>query len=401
MHRLTILVAGCLLVACSAGSPSSSPASSATPTTAPTPPITRPPSLAPSPTADAQTRMATLLETERQHNGAPGMLALVRQGGSVLFASAGTADTAGAPIGATTRFRVASITKPIVGALVLVAVRDGLFGLDDNVGDLLPGVLRDEPQVTVRQLLDHTSGVFDEGNEGNPLVDVDNIEDPELRAEGQALRSDYEAGLDVIATDRLMVALAETHRRYNEPGAAYHYSNIGYQVLGMILERATGQRLAELLRTWIVEPLDLTRTSLAPADGSTPDMHGYQPGMNNELVDMSDELSWFGNGANGGVISTPEELLTIMDAIVSGRLLGPELTAEMQEVHLAQYGLGIGEYTLSCGTFYGHEGNVAGTRSIAVVSAERGDAVVVAVNVNSNVDPRLPALADTLVCLPH
>jgi D-alanyl-D-alanine carboxypeptidase len=262
-------------------------------------------------------------------------------------------------------------------------------------------VLRDEPQVTVRQLLDHTSGVFDEGNDGNPLVDVDNIADLALRAEGQALRDDYQAGREVMVPDRLLVALAETHERYNEPGAAYHYSNIGYQVLGMILEHVTGQALADLLRTEIVEPLGLSHTTLAPADRSTPDMHGHQPGMNDALVDTSDELSWFGNGANGGVISTADELLTIMDAMVSGRLLGADLTAEMLKVNLAKYGLGIAEYELTCGTFYGHEGNVAGTRSIAVVSAETGDGVIVAVNVNSNVEPRLGALANTLVCSPR
>jgi D-alanyl-D-alanine carboxypeptidase len=393
MHRLIALMASCLLAACSAPSQSLSPAPSLTP--APTPAAT------PSPTAEPQAQLAALLHAELQRNGAPGMLALVRQGGDVIFASAGTSDTAGAPIDLTTRFRIASITKPIVGALVLLAVRDGLLGLDDEVGDLLPGVLRDEPQVTVRQLLDHTSGVFDEGNDGNPLVDVDNIADPQLRAEGQALRRDYEAGREVMVSDRILIALAETHDRYNEPGMAYHYSNIGYQVLGMILEQVTGESLADLLRTEIVEPLGLMRTTLAPADRSTPDMHGYQPGINNEPMDVSNELSWFGNGANGGVISTADELLTIMDAMVSGRLLGPDLTATMQEAHLAQYGLGIGTYTLSCGTFYGHEGNVAGTRSIAVVSAQTGDGVIVALNVNSNVDPRLPTLADTLVCLPR
>lgn len=397
MHRLIALLVCCLLAACATVAPSPSPVSTATPTAA----ATEVPTLAPSPPADAQARIAALLEAERQSNGAPGMLALVRQGDKLIFASAGTADTAGAPIEVTTRFRIASITKPIVGALVLLAVGDGLFGLDDEVGDLLPGVLRDEPQVTVRQLLDHTSGVFDEGNDGNPLIDADNIADPQLRQDAQALVRDYEAGREVMVPDRLMVALAETHDRYNAPGAAYHYSNVGYQVLGMILEHVSGHSLADLLRTQIVEPLGLTLTTLAPADSSTPDLHGYQPGMNNELVDTSDELSWFGNGANGGVISTAQELLTIMDAIVSGRLLGPALTAEMQEVHLAQYGLGIGEYALSCGTFYGHEGNVAGTRSIALVSAETGDGVIVAVNVNSNVDPRLGAVAFTLVCQPR
>lgn len=402
MHRLTALLAVCLLAACSADSPSSSPSPAATPTPPPTPPRpTQTQTIAPSPTAAPQAHLAAVLEAALQRNDAPGMLALVRRVDVTLFASAGTADLAGAPITETTRFRIASITKPIVGALVLLAVRDGLFGLDDNVGDILPGVLREEPQVTVRQLLDHTSGVFDEGNDGNPLTDVANIADPALREEALALVRDYEAGREVIAPDRVMVALAETHDRYNQPGAAYHYSNIGYQVLGMILEHVTGLSLADLLRTEIVEPLGLTHTSLAPADDSTPDMHGYQAGSNNMLIDTSDDLSWFGNGGNGGVISTAAELLTIMDAIVSGRLLGPELTAEMLDINLAQYGLGIGEYPLTCGRFYGHQGNVAGTRSIAMVSAETGDGLVVAVNLNSSVDPQLGALANTLVCVPR
>jgi D-alanyl-D-alanine carboxypeptidase len=330
------------------------------------------------------------------------MLALVSRGPDTVWASAGTADTAGAPITPLTRFRVGSITKPIVGALVLLAVDDGLFGLDDEVETLLPGVLRDEPQVTVRQLLDHSSGVFNEGDEGDLIADVELIADPSIRDDARELLHKYQAGEPVAITDRIWIAMAETHERYNAPGQAYHYSNVNYQVLGMILERVTGQLVGDLLRTQIVEPLGLTRTSFAPTDTSTPEMRGYdtirQPGT---MLDLTDDLAWFGNGGNGGVFSTAAELMAIMQAIVSGQLLSEELTAEMKAVHHASYGLGLATYDLTCGTFYGHAGTVLGTRSIALVSDESGDGIVIALNLTSELDARLLALAETLVCSPH
>jgi D-alanyl-D-alanine carboxypeptidase len=130
-------------------------------------------------------------------------------------------------------------------------------------------------------------------------------------------------------------------------------------------------------------------------------VHGYLLNAEGDLIDQTDDLAWFGNGANGGVVSTADELLTLMQAITSGELLGDELTAQMKEVHLASYGLGLAEYSLTCGTFYGHAGSVLGTQSIALVSEDSATGVVVAVNITESVDPRLAAVADTLVCLPH
>ena len=113
-------------------------------------------------------------------------------------------------------------------------------------------------------LLDHTSGVFNVGDESDLATDITNLSDPALRSEATDLATRYLAGEPVTMPDRLFVALAETHDRYFEPGTGYHYSNANYQLAAMVLTQATGLSLADLLRTRIAEPLQLQHTTLAP-----------------------------------------------------------------------------------------------------------------------------------------
>jgi D-alanyl-D-alanine carboxypeptidase len=408
-HLCAVLVVATLvsLAACSGSvtdAPSASP--TAAPTPAPTAASTPAATPSPAPTPDVQ----GILDRARESYGAPGALAVLRVGDRRTWAASGSADTAGTPITAVTRFRIASITKPIVAALVLDAVDRGELALDDVVGDLLadlvPDVLRADPPVTVRQLLAHTSGIYDESNgvasQDQLQADIAALADPDLRAEAQADLERALAGTPVIASDRLIVALSETHDRYFAPGAGYHYSNTNYQLAAMVLEKATGMPPAELLRTRIVEPLGLERTTIAPPDTASPELRGYGTSTaDGSLVDITDDFTWFGNGGNGGIISTADELLTIMQAIVGGRLLPAPLVAEMKaptSMSHGSYGLGLGTYKLSCGTFYGHEGGVNGTASIAIVSPDGADGVVIALNLRSGEDPRLPALADAMLC---
>jgi D-alanyl-D-alanine carboxypeptidase len=348
----------------------------------------------------------TVLDAARRDYGAPGALAVLVRGGERTFASSGKADLDGTLITEATRFRIASITKPIVAALVLDSVDRGEVSLDDVVGELLPGVLRAEPPVTVRQLLTHTSGIYDESNgiasQDQLEADIAALTDLDLRAEAQADLTLALAGTPVIASDRLIVALSETHDRDFAPGAGYHYSNTNYQLAAMVLEAVTGTPVADLLRRRIVEPLELERTTIAPPDTASPDLRGYGTSeTDSSLVDVTDDLTWFGNGGNGGIISTADELLTVIQAIVGGRLLPAGLVAEMRaptSLSLGSYGLGLVTYNLSCGTFYGHEGGVNGTASIAMVSPDGADGVVIALNLRSGEDPRLPALANSLLC---
>lgn len=349
------------------------------------------------PTTASQADLAASLDRLRAATLAPGALALVVDGRSRTAVASGTTSIGGAALTPTARFRAGSITKPVVAALVLISVERGELGLDDIVSDRLPGVLR-PPAVTVRQLLAHTSGVFDEGNEGDIGGDVARLADPALRAEAQTVFSRHAAGQRVVASCRLLVALAETHERYFAPGMGYHYSNINYQLLGMLLERATGTSLASLLRTRIVEPLGLHGTTLAPADLASPDLRGYDTTATGAMSDLTDDLVVYGNGGNGGLVTTADELLAILRAVVSGRLFGGDLVAEMERPVRESYGLGLATYKLPCGTFVGHGGSVSGTRSIAMVSTDGARAAAIAIDIVSGTDPGLASVASAALC---
>ena len=402
-----VVLAGCTDSggAPAAASPAAPSASSTSPTTQS---ISTAPPASPAAGASASARPTStpatadlqgLLDAERTSYGALGALAVVRIGDQRRFAASGAADLAGTPISETTRFRIASITKPIVATLVLDAVAHGTLSLDDVVGTILPGIVRVEPAITVLQLLSHTSGVFDESNDGDPTADIPKLTDPTLRKQAEDLLKRYIAGEKVIGTDRLLVALSEGHPRYFAPGAGYHYSNTNYQLAAMILEKTTGTLLADLLASRIVEPLGLRHVTIAPPDLASPELRGYGTSTTDgSLVDITDDLIAFGNGGNGGILSTADDLLTTMQAIVSGRLLPAQLVAEMKKPVLQSYGLGLATYLLSCGTFFGHEGGVNGTASIALVSPTGDRGVVIALNLRSAADPRLPALADRMVC---
>jgi D-alanyl-D-alanine carboxypeptidase len=349
--------------------------------------------------ADTGAALRTLLEAERGQYGAPGAIAVVRAGDRRWAVATGTADTSDTPLTPTATFRIASITKPVVAALVLRAVDRGQLSLDDEVATLLPGVLRDAPAVTVRMLLNHTSGIFDELNEGDAETDIARLADPALAREAARLVERHAAGERVVAPDRLLVALAETHDRYFPPGTAYHYSNTNYQLAAMVLEKVTGQSLSTLLRTAVVEPLGLRHTTVAPPDLTSPAMRGYTPATTgSSLVDATDDLLAFGNGGNGGVVSTPDELLAILRAIVSARLFPDALVTDMTTAEQGNYGLGLAAYPTRCGVFYGHGGAVNGTGSVAMVSRDGRTGVVIAQNLLGARDADLPALAREMVC---
>lgn len=355
--------------------------------------------------ADRSAGFQRALDAHRDWYGSPGVIAAAEIGGQHWSGSSGAADLDGTPITADTRFRIASITKAVVAALVLDAVDRGELALDDPVDEWLSGMLRVGPPVTVRMLLDHTSGVFAEGDEGNPIADVAQLTDPVLQAEAAELAEDFAAGEPVLPSVELLVALAETHDRYAPPGAGYHYSNINFMLAAMVLERATDTTLAELLEERIAAPLGLHHTTVAPADSSKPEFRGTTRATpDDELVDPSNaHLLMLGNGGSGGIISTADELLTIVRAIVAGELLPAALVDEMlrptAQSGAQAYGLGIAKYSLTCGTFYGHQGAIDGTMTIAIVSPTGDDGVVLAVNArDDSTDPRLPALADDFLC---
>lgn len=346
-----------------------------------------------------------LLETVdsvRQERGALGALAVLVSDGQRREFTSGTADAAESPVSIDMRFRIGSITKPIVAALALDQVDQAVLSLDRDINDLVGPPLRGSPAVTLRNLLNHTSGVFDIGNEGDAIADVEKLTDAELLEEVEALYAGAADGQPVVASDRLIIGLAETHDRYFDPGTGHHYSNTNYQIIGRALTEVTGRPLAELLEARITGPLGLTDTSLAPDDRGTPEFHGYVTDIaTGEEVDVSDDLLAFGNGAGGGIVSTASDLLTIMTELVHGSVLPGDLQIRMQTPTRQSggtYGLGMALYELSCGRFYGHEGRVNGTVSIALVDADRPDHALVAAFNSTDDQTGLGAFGEQLLC---
>jgi len=347
------------------------------------------------------------LDDARMLAGAPGAVAVLRNGGGEWTGVSGEADLDGTELKDTTRFRVGGITESVLAVLVLDAVARGQLSLDALVSDLLPGTVLPAPPMspdqpmTVRMLLDHTSGLFNAGAESDLTLDVTKLTDPAVQREAAVLAADYLSGEPVSLPAHVYVALAMTHPRYFPPGTGFHFSDANSQLAGMVLERVTGTPLPDLLRERIVQPLGLLHTTMTPYDQRLPQMRGYAPLRDGTLADRTRDLLALGNGASEGVLSTAGELLTFMQVTAAGMLLPAELVLGMKMGTMqsgGSYGLGLSTYQLSCGTFYGQAGAVGGTQSIALVANDGQSGVVIAMNVIQDDSGALLMLAESMLC---
>jgi D-alanyl-D-alanine carboxypeptidase len=306
--------------------------------------------------------------------GSPGSIVLVRDGRGTRAGAAGFANLRTRErLRPDHAFRVGSITKTFVAAVVLQLAAEGVLGLDDSIERWLPGAVPNGGAITLRQLLNHTSGVYNY------------TDDPAL------LRAMARNPLEVW-TPSALVALATRHAPLFRPGAGWAYSNTGYILLGLAIERATGTSLAEQLRRRIIEPLGLTRTSFPDAPTlAAPFAHGYLPPGNGlfptprgrpaDVTVWSPSWAW----AAGAIVSTAGDLARFYDALLGGRLLAPAQLASMRTTVPAgggseSYGLGLMAVRLRCGAAWGHGGAVFGYTALAFASEDGSRTAVVLVN---------------------
>ncbi|MFD8702784.1 serine hydrolase domain-containing protein [Kitasatospora sp. NPDC059648] len=304
---------------------------------------------------------------------------LVTRDGRTVAATSGVADlTTRRPVPADGHFRIASVTKAFVATVTLQLVGEGRLSLDDPVERWLPGVVsgngNDGKAITVRQLLQHTSGIHDDY--------------PDYTSAEDFRRHRY----DTFSPEQT-VARAMSHRPDFEPDKEWRYSNTGYVLLGMIIERATGHPWHEEVRDRIVRPLGLDHTSWPGASPTLPRPHAhtYQAFRADEpLVDVTEQV---GSGVNGeaGLVSTTADLDRFFRALLGGRLLPAAQLAQMQETRAAtEYdpimpgvtdGLGIFSRPLTCGgVYWGHEGGDAGWITAAGVTADGRRSVTVSLS---------------------
>ncbi|HEV3293792.1 MAG TPA: serine hydrolase domain-containing protein [Streptosporangiaceae bacterium] len=298
-------------------------------------------------------------------DGVPGVIGLARRGDRLVTAASGLADVAtGRPMTTGDRVRVGSLTKTMVSTVVLQLVAEDRLRLSDSVARWLPGLVPGGGAITLRELLQHTSGIFDYTSDPGFL--------PAVAADPARVWRPAE-----------LVRIAVAHPPLFPPGTSFAYSNTDYILLGLVVEAATGEPLGSELQNRIFIPLGLRGTSL-PYDDVTlpgPYAHGYllnQPGAPGpvDVTAVSPSIAW----AAGGIVSTAGDLARFYSALLTGRLLPPSLLRQMLTTAGVGYGLGIYPVPTACGTAWGHTGDFPGYNSYAFTTRSGGRQAIVLIN---------------------
>ena len=340
--------------------------------------------------------------------GFVGISVEVRDGNKRFAARAGRAELdSDRPVPYRSSLRAASATKSFVAVVVLQLASEGRLSLDDTVEERLPGVVsgngNDGSRITMRQLLQHTSGIYN-------YYYFNDLGDDAAAFERHRF--------DHVSADQL-IAGAMKHSPEFQPGTAWSYSNPNYVLTGQIIERVTGHSWEQEVRDRIIEPLRLTGT-YAPGDDPflpEPHTHTYHryPGSDEYTDTTVRNMSW--GGAAGELVSTERDLDTFFTALIDGKLLPAEQLEEIQTVVEAgedyqrafpdlHYGLGLMRQPLSCGGYrWGHGGDVEGATIRDGVTADGERSIVINATGKTDDDKQvlraeaaLQGLTDTMLC---
>ncbi|MEU8773532.1 serine hydrolase domain-containing protein [Streptomyces sp. NPDC048606] len=257
-------------------------------------------------------------------------------------------------------FRIGSSTKNFVATSVLMLVAEGRIGLDAPADDHLPEFGLDR-RITVRMLLQHTSGIF---NHTGELYEDGTIV-PGVPWQGK----DWVDNRFKTYLPEELVRLSLSKPARFAPGEGWSYANTNYVLARLLVEKVTGRSFTEELRRRILEPLGMTGT-VAP--GASPEMpephhHGYyryEDAGRERTIDVTRQNpSWV--GAGGDMISTTRDLHTYFSALMGGRLLPAGLLAEMRTPEpTVGYGLGVFAQETEGGTVFHHNGAIMGSAAL-------------------------------------
>jgi D-alanyl-D-alanine carboxypeptidase len=299
---------------------------------------------------DRQVRseLQAVLDDYRRSLPVPGVSASVlmpdgtRWSGVSGLAKVGTAARA---VTRTTTFVAASITKTFVAALILQLDEEGVVDIDAPLARWMPRY-PEADRITLRQLLSHTSGLFDYFD-----------------------HPDYERLVFGRPRHRWTVKeiLALVRPTRAPPGSAYDYSNTNFILLGQVAKRATGSSVGELIRSRFLGPLGLRHTYFQGHDPLSADgAHGYLL-AGDRWAGLADGTAYRPNtsaatvaAAAGAMVSTPSDLAVWADALYGGAVLEPASLAEMVYFGDDRYGLGVRRYRLDGRTVWGHSGSLRG-----------------------------------------
>jgi D-alanyl-D-alanine carboxypeptidase len=299
--------------------------------------------------------------------GPPGVSILIDRGRHTEFLRAGFADVStrrgASPVDA---FRIASVSKAFNAYVAVKLAGGGALSLDTTLGESIPGVLPAAEGVTLRQLLQHTSGL------------AEYIQTP---AFGEQLNADptrYFSPTELTAFVRdLPLEFA--------PGSEYHYSDTDNIAAGLIEEKASGLSYEQLLAKRVFGPLKMRDSSLPKTEKMPrPFLHGYDVAPAERPEDVSELLNPAGAWASGGIVSTPLDLARFVRAYVPTVLRAArDLDGAFRPGSSSPPGpgqnfasIGIFRYRTGCGTVYGHTGSFPGYRVFLAASANGKRSVV-------------------------
>ncbi|WP_030680395.1 serine hydrolase domain-containing protein [Streptomyces cellulosae] len=296
-------------------------------------------------------------DTEAIHAlGVSGVQArVIAPDGRQSVATSGTADlNTGRPVSSDGYFRMASTAKTLVATVVLQLEAEGKLSLVDTVDHWLPGAMEgtgnDGSLITIRQLLQHTSGIHD-------------------NLPGYTTPQEYYQQRHDVYSPEQLVALAKAPEPDSTRG--WKYSNTGYVLLAMIIQKATGQPAHQEIEDRVLRPLGLHQTRWMGTSPALPRPHSkaYQLFGPGSLVDVTDQTAV---DHETSFATTTRDENRLLRALLAGRLLPTrQLAAMKQTVSVSaevqqfwpegRYGLGLVERPLTCGgTYWSHEGGDGG-----------------------------------------
>jgi D-alanyl-D-alanine carboxypeptidase len=331
-------------------------------------------------------------------DGVPGVTVTVRRGHGRWAATAGAGDLeTGKPRSARDHYRIASITKTFVATVVLQLEAEGRLSLDDTVDKWLPGLVRgnghDGSRITIRQLLNHTSGIFDY------------LKDPGFQQTYMTPDGFMKHRFDEAAPEELL-AIAMKNRPYFEPGASFAYSNTNYVLAARVIEKATGNEYGDEIDRRIIAPLHLASTSVPttrvtlprPSSRAYSKLARTDTGPTYDVTELNPRLAY----GSGQMVSSSADLTRFYSALLRGKLLPPEQLKKMKTTvpssrETSRYGLGLVDRKLSCGVHvWGHDGGIHGSNSDAVTTGNGRHSL--AVNFNGDWSGSTGAIIEAEFC---
>jgi D-alanyl-D-alanine carboxypeptidase len=324
------------------------------------------------PSAARPSRIATAADAAVAA-GVPGLVVYARVGGHTTLLARGSDDlTTQRAMTTADRFRIGSVTKTFVATVIMQLVEERKLALDDRIEKYLPGLVPNGDAITIRELLSHTSGL------------------PDYFSNKRIYAPYLSGNLTYVWPHRTVVSVSTRDTPIFAPGAPgqWAYSNTGYYILGLTIERITGHTLARELADRIFRPLHLSNTTL-PSSPTLPGRyaHGYTPTAGKKLQDItriSPSILW----AAGGIVSTAADVATFERALFQGRLVSKPLVRQMRSNAVVipgsggrqAAGLGLFERRFPCAIAWGHGGDLPGYTTNAYSSPSGQRQVVVTVN---------------------